>query len=155
MVTIEPTTDLNLLADLCEEVQTLHHTLYPDIFKPYSKAGVLEGLKYVFGKGNATAFVAILDGKPVGYIAVVKSDIAETPYAYARTIVSIDQLLVLHGHRGKGIGNILMDRAEAYALEQGINRMELSHWAENENAAAFFMGHGFSYASQRMFKQVG
>lgn len=154
MAITETTSDLNLLAKLCEEVQTLHHKLYPDIFKPYSKADVLAGLQYVFGKGNATAFVAILDERPVGYVIVVKNEIAETPYAYGRYILSVDQLLVLDGYRGRGIGNLLMERAEAFALEHNIARIELSHWAENENAAAFFMGHGYSYASQRMFKLV-
>lgn len=154
MAITETTSDLNLLAELCEEVQTLHHKLYSDIFKPYSKADVLAGLQYVFGKSNAVAFLAMLEGKAVGYVVMVKSDVAETPYAYARTILSIDQILVLLGYRGKGIGNILMDRAEAYAQQQGIQRIELSHWAENENAAAFFIGHGYSYASQRMFKLV-
>jgi hypothetical protein len=40
MIKVLETKDYNLIAEMNEEVQLLHHKLYPEIFKPYNNIEV-------------------------------------------------------------------------------------------------------------------
>ena len=82
---------------------------------------------------RGTMFVAELDGAMVGNLGM------EVPgYKVAELA-----MLVRDGHRGQGIGSALLERAIAFAREQGCHKVALQHWPHNEAAHRLYEKYGF------------
>jgi ribosomal protein S18 acetylase RimI-like enzyme len=103
-------------------------------------------LEYMFSECEATngkVFVAELENKIVGFVSVwakVESDaIDEKPTEYA----FISDVVVLPGYRGKGIGRLIMEKAERYAVDQGATTIRLAVLAKNDTARSLYYSYGF------------
>ena len=55
MIEIKETKDPILLATLNEEIQTYHHTIHPNIFKPYDKEAILSFFVTTLNSENTAA----------------------------------------------------------------------------------------------------
>ncbi len=154
MTEIIETTDCQILAELNEEIQTLHYDLYPDQFKPYNFEMVEQAFEHFLDDGEAKAYVAMQDKVPVGYIIFKLKDSIESAFKYSSRTIYIDQVLVLENYKGAGIGEQLMDKAYAFAREHEVDRIELDHWSMNLTARYFFDKHGFQYYNERMYKEL-
>lgn len=88
-------------------------------------------------------FVAEEGGRVVGFVSVwakVKSRaIEEREYEYAY----VSDLVVLDGHRGRGLGRALLDRAEQHARAEGATLLRIAVLARNAGARALYEGFGF------------
>ncbi len=91
-----------------------------------------------------TVFVAELQGKPAGYVALEESD----------TSLRIEQLCVHPAHEEEGIGGQLLDWAEGYAISTGASRLEIVVEAGNDRAAAFYRRRGFAPAGPDLLELV-
>lgn len=151
MIAIQPTKDPILLGSLCEQVQDLHHRLYPQLFKPYDRAGITAFFETLVVQENVKAFVATRNGEIAGHMLLLLHDKPESPFTYARRYVELDQILVLKEHRGHQVGEKLVAFAKEYAESLGISRIELNHWTANDGARAFFARSGFQYCKEVMF----
>lgn len=151
MITIRPTTDPILLGTLCEQVQDLHHRMYPELFKPYDRKGITAFFEALLVQDHVKAFVADRNGEIAGHILLLLHDKPESPFAYARKYMELDQILVLKAHRGHKVGEKLVAFAKEYAESLGITRIELNHWTANDGARAFFARSGFRYCKEVMF----
>jgi ribosomal protein S18 acetylase RimI-like enzyme len=80
-----------------------------------------------------TVFVAELQGKPAGYVAIEESDFS----------LRIEQLCVHPAHEEEGIGGQLLEWAEGYAISVGAERLEILVESGNDRAASFYRGRGF------------
>ncbi|HEY6162922.1 MAG TPA: GNAT family N-acetyltransferase [Bacteroidia bacterium] len=147
---ILPSTDHSLLAALNEEAQTLHHKLYPQLFKPYNKTEASEFFKKTLGDKDAKAFVVFENGQALGYIFLFIKVIPENTFIHAKHFILLDQVSVLEKHRGRGIGKLLIDHAISFARSLHLNRIELNHWSLNEPARNFFNKCGFEYFNEKM-----
>lgn len=58
-------------------------------------------------------------------------------------------LAVAEGHRSRGLGSTLLDRAVALALEHGVRSLFLEVRASNERAAALYESYGFRVITVR------
>ncbi|WP_369015749.1 GNAT family N-acetyltransferase [Gimesia maris] len=58
---------------------------------------------------------------------------------------------VLPEFRGQGIGNQLLERAMAHAWEQGLKRLELEVFADNEVALNLYRKHGYQVEGVKRF----
>lgn len=154
MVEIRSCTDYRLLAEMNEEIQTLHHTSYPGIFKPYDKEAILEFFKNTLTKEGVVAYIAVDQGAIIGYVLLFKMHIADNPFQYARTSVLLDQILVSKNHQAKGVGRLLMAAVFAFAKSNEIERIELNHWTQNASARTFFHACGFEYYNEKMWHIV-
>lgn len=154
MSQISETKNALLLASLNEEIQELHHRLYPDKFKPYNKIPIERAFEEMLGRGDAKAFVALHKGMAVGYVLVVLKEIPENPFQNGQKHLLVDQLVVLKEHRGLGIGKMLLDHALLFATGQGASCVQLNHWAANNEARSFFSKHGFSCCREIMERQL-
>src|SRR5918997_939149 len=83
-------------------------------------------------------FVAEEGGRVVGFVSVwakMKSRvIEEREYEYAY----VSDLVVLEGHRGRGLGRALLRRAEEHARSQGANVLRIAVLARNAGALAIY-----------------
>lgn len=145
MITLAPTRDAQLLALLNKDVQDLHHRLQPHIFKPWDQDSIASALKTMLQSADLLAFVAKVDGQHAGYILLKVIEKDENAFAYADRMIYIDQISVKNEFRGQGIGRILVEKAFEVAREEGITKIQLDHWTNNEGARAFFGKNGFAY----------
>lgn len=154
MVNIIETRDHELLAVLNEEMQTWHHLNYPAIFRPYDREAMARTFQSFFNRPQSHAYLAVEDGKCLGYLFLFVHLMPETAFMYAYQAMHIDQVLVLEHARSRGIGKLLLDEAELMARNLGINRIDMNHWAQNELAHSFFSRNGFISYNERMYKML-
>jgi ribosomal protein S18 acetylase RimI-like enzyme len=154
MITISPTRDSNLLAELNREVQDLHHRLQPEVFKPWEHESIAKALKEMLQSADLLAFVARYEEQKAGYILLRVMESPENAFAFADRLIYIDQISVKVEFRGKGIGKALVNRALEVAREEGITKVSLDHWTINEGARTFFGKAGFKYYNERMELQL-
>jgi diamine N-acetyltransferase len=153
-ITIRETMDSQQLAALSEQVQQLHHELYPAIFKPFDHAAIAGFFETLFVEREAKAFLAVEGEAVLGYVLLIITDTKENPFQYQRSFVTLDQLLVLEEHRGKGVAKLLIEQAIAYTREQQVDRIELNHWTMNHAARACFNRNGFRYSRESMYMDL-
>jgi diamine N-acetyltransferase len=152
MIEIKATEDHELLASLNGEVQELHHHLYPQIFKPFNKAAVAEALRTFLENKSCTAFIAWDGSVAVGYMIVFLRSSGDNAFHYDVRTLYVDQIGVLSEHRNKGVGNLLLKKAEELAAEVNAQRLELDHWSANTVAATFFRRKGYVNCKERLWK---
>jgi ribosomal protein S18 acetylase RimI-like enzyme len=87
---------------------------------------------YFSGKGGAL-WAAEAAGEIVGVVGV----------APGAGFWEICKMYVARAHRGSGLANALLGRAEAHAREAGAARLELWSDTRFERAHAFYAGHGY------------
>lgn len=154
MVKIIETKDFELISALNEEIQTLHHNLYPEVFKPYNKTNVDDFFKSIVNNEDALIFLALENEIPVGYALLFQMKANDNPFQYSRNYLLLDQLLVLKNHHNKGIGTLLMEATMDFAQKQGLKTIELNHWTDNELARKFFNKHDFQYFNEKMSRKL-
>ncbi len=80
--------------------------------------------------------VADVDGKVTGMVTVqILISTAE-----GRPAGIVEDLVVLDGYRGQGIGTALLDAVDAWALQHGIERLQLLADKTNARALDFYTG---------------
>jgi RimJ/RimL family protein N-acetyltransferase len=78
-------------------------------------------------------FVAETDGRIVGHIGL---------HLAGYGVVTLG-MLVLEGHRGKGVGTALMAQGVEWARAAGAHKVALEVWPDNEAALALYQRQGF------------
>lgn len=154
MLTIRQTSDADFLATLNKEVQEHHHTMYPEIFRPYVKEEIAKAIKKMLGGREAQAYVAYEGEEPAGYALIFISRFNQNAFQHARSAMQVDQFAVLSKFRRKGVGKQLMEFLEEIARKEKLSRIDLNHWEKNEEARGFFGKEGFKYYNSRMYKAV-
>jgi ribosomal protein S18 acetylase RimI-like enzyme len=91
-----------------------------------------------------TVFVAELDGRPAGYVALEAEGDA----------VRIEQLFVSPEHEGEGVGRQLLEYAEGFAISRGARILQVVVEGDNRRALSFYCGRGFTEASAGLFQLV-
>ena len=86
---------------------------------------------------DAAVFVAEDDGRVVGRLSV-----ARDPHRASSHVADLG-LMVAAGHRRRGIGRALLERAVAWAREAGIRKLELHVFPWNEPAIRLYEQFGY------------
>lgn len=86
---------------------------------------------------NDSHFVALLDGKVVGWCDVIRKQQAAVRH------IGVLGMGVHPAHRHQGIGTQLIQTTIAQAWARGITRIELTVRADNLAAIALYKRHGF------------
>ncbi len=71
--------------------------------------------------------------------------------------IEVQSILVDRVHRGRGVGKLLMERAESYAAGRGLDRVTLSSRVHLEGAHRFYKALGYEVSRQSYFfgKKLG
>ena len=88
----------------------------------------------------ASAWIALVRGKPAGYLLAVYVFSLE----HLGLTAEIDEFFVLPSARGKGLGDALLSAAEAEFTRRGCTNVSLQLGKGNEGARVFYRAHGYA-----------
>jgi len=83
--------------------------------------------------------VAEISGKVVGFISII---FYKTVFHKGGTAL-INELIITHSERGKGIGQKLIRRAKEEAIARGMDEIEVGTEKTNQAAQEFYRKNGF------------
>jgi ribosomal protein S18 acetylase RimI-like enzyme len=141
--------DAGAITALALEVQDWHVAGRPDIFKPGS-ADMAPEIAARMESEHQFYWVAILDGRTVGYAYARVIDEPENRWKYASRILILDQMGVAGQCRRLGAGARLWEAVREMAVAQHVDRVVLNVWAFNESARRFYESVGFTPFHTRM-----
>jgi GNAT superfamily N-acetyltransferase len=96
-------------------------------------------LSRILLRNDQQFFVADLDNRAVGWVHVVLAE-----YVDAEAFVVIAGLVVDRNYRRRGIGRVLMDRAEIWARERGCSIVRLTSSSTRTTAHRFYENLGYT-----------
>lgn len=147
--------DAEIISDLNADVQGLHHQAMPHFFKPPSAGSFPPALvRQLMVFPDSFFFLALEDGRPVGYLYAQVRRLPENPLRYALNMVYIEQIGVQPESQGKGHGRRLLEAAANLARRAGIGLLALDTWSFNKQAHAAFYAFGFESYNLRMWMDV-
>jgi ribosomal protein S18 acetylase RimI-like enzyme len=142
--------DIAALAGLCAQVHALHVAWRPETFRPASSEEMEALFRDWLGLDGYRAYLAVEDGRPVGYIVARVVDRPGNVLMHPRRFLDVEQIGVVPEMRRRGVGRALIQKAREFALERGLRRIELNVWAENAEARRAFESWGFQALTGRM-----
>jgi GNAT superfamily N-acetyltransferase len=97
---------------------------------------------------NARALVAVAGGKVLGFATVHLRDTLNHPTPIAQlTLLVVDERV-----RSRGVGRVLVERAETWARERGARRMTITTGLDRARAHAFYEKIGYTHTGRRYGK---
>ena len=93
----------------------------------------------IAARPTVASFIAWLDDAPVGLVNCVEG----FSTFKSRPLMNIHDLAVLPGHRGMGIGQALLQRAQAHAQSRGCCKLTLEVLTGNGRALRSYAQFGF------------
>ena len=103
-----------------------------------SPADVSARLSRMLGREDQQFLVAELDGRPVGWIHVSVAEYLETG-AFA----AVNGLVVDRDVRSRGVGQLLLERAEEWARDRDVPLIRLWSTTSREGAHRFYERQGY------------
>ena len=146
--------DADVLLALNADVQAVHATAIPWLFKPpgpqtFPPAAV----KDLLAEPDNLVFIAEVDGIAAGYAYAKIQQWPETSFTHACDMIYLHHLSVNPAHRRHGVGSALIAAVRAAATEIGIALIALDVWTFNEEARAFFRRRGFAAYNERLWSR--
>ncbi len=80
---------------------------------------------------------------------------AASAYVVPRTTATLQSLLVTEGVRGTGVGRELMDAAERWAAERGVDELKAKTWELPEGPLSFYEALGYRTLRRDLVKSLG
>ncbi|WP_277554254.1 GNAT family N-acetyltransferase [Halobaculum limi] len=138
-----------------EDVEGIRATAHASLTASYGHALstdlIDEAVENWYGEESLSE--ALTDENAVFVVAVEEGDVVGVVQSYfvnrREPVGELDWLHVHPDHRGKGIGDDLLARAETELLERGAERIEGRVLAANEAGAEFYEGEGFTDIGER------
>lgn len=101
---------------------------------------------------DAACFVAVVAGEPIGFA----SGRLEPSNAFCLVAgAQLGSLFVRPGHRGHGVGELLVDAFLKWARANGAERVTVSAFARNEGGLRFYERAGFEPQSVTLQHTLG
>jgi ribosomal protein S18 acetylase RimI-like enzyme len=108
-------------------------------------------LKRRLKKRKDVLFKAVEKGKIVGYVRLTVKK--ENPI-YDNAFLTVCDLIVDEGHRGKGVGSALLEKCFSYAKRKGNKALRVSAYAKNARALSLYKKKGFRDFHVTLQKQL-
>ena len=131
--------DLDGLNRLLYQVEDVHRTGRPDLFKLHEKKYTDDELIELIGDDSRPIFVAVDEADYVmGYAFCIFEDHRPDHCLTDITALYIDDLCVDETLRGQHIGRQIYDYVVAFARESGCYHVTLNVWECNPTARKFY-----------------
>ena len=129
--------DLPRVGELLLQVNEVHHTIRPDLFKTNSRKYTDDELRAIFRDPATPVFVYEAGGEVLGYAFCVLQTRRGNNLVDGKTLY-LDDLCVDEAARGRGIGTALYRFVLDYAKKIGCHNVTLNVWEGNDAALAFY-----------------
>lgn len=126
--------DLPSVVDLMKELREVAHGEQVSLNDVNKVFEIMETLPEIY-----LNMVAEISGRVVGFISVI---FYKTVFHKGGTAL-INELIITESERGKGIGELLVQRAENEARRRGLDEIEVGTEKTNEAAQKFYRKCGF------------
>jgi ribosomal protein S18 acetylase RimI-like enzyme len=147
--------DYNSLCELFDEIDTLHRDNLPHIFqKPSGAAREPDYYLELIADENVALFVADAGKQLVGFVHALVRDTPAFPVFITRRYAIVDGIAVKSGFQNHGIGRILMDKMQEWAIAKGATSIELNVYEFNTSAISFYERLGYRTFSRKMSKEL-
>ncbi len=147
--------DYESLLPLFEDIDAQHRRRHPERFqKPAGPARERDFFLAALADEQVGFFVAEANGDLVGHVHVVVREMPPVPILKPRCFAHIDEIVVKAAYQGQGVGHLLMEQAETWAIAQGATAIELGVYEFNQQAQDFYRALGYSTFHRRMGKEL-
>jgi len=147
--------DYENLFDLFDEIDSLHRENLPRRFKKAnSPAREKDYFLGLIENGNHGLFVAETGKELVGFAHVAINDAPPFPIVVPQRFAVLDSIVVKASHQQHGVGRLLMDKMQAWAIGKGATSIELNVYEFNEIAISFYEKLGYRTLSRKMSKEL-
>jgi len=147
-------TDYPALIEIIAELEKQHVDAVPQVFRTMSYQEQVRDLDSILADEKLGLFVAERGSTVLGYIHLALHDEETRGGLLARRYVKIRDLAVAGKYQKSGAGSALMQAAESWARERGIDTLELIVWEFNRGAFAFYQKIGYVTTSHHMWKHI-
>lgn len=130
--------DIPGIIELLKQVGQVHHEGRPDIFRPGTQKYDENEVAEIIKNPQAPVFVAVKDGKVLGYCFCVLTEHHGERAMTDRKELYIDDLCVDEGCRGQGVGKILYGEVVRFAKRINCAFITLNVWCCNAPAMLFY-----------------
>ncbi len=129
-----------VLPEDAPEISELSHQLG----YPISGKETIQNIINLRQSKNDEAFVAIQEQKVIGWIGVsYKISLESVP------LCEIHGLVVHEQYRSRGIGKMLIKKAQEWSRDRGINKLRLRCNIKRAEAISFYQNYGFNEVKQQ------
>ena len=143
--------DHDALCALFDQLDAVHRDARPDFFRAFDgPARTCEQVEqWLVGPGS-TVLVVEGDAGVIGLAVLVSRAASGFAGAVPRHVVEVDNLVVGHDWRGRGVGRCLLDAALEWSRERGASHLEVAVHAFNSDAKRFYERFGFADSIHRL-----
>jgi diamine N-acetyltransferase len=143
------------LAKLYDELNTMHVKALPHLFvKPSKTPQDLAYIRGILKNNDAVLFVAQSGEKTIGFIEATIRQPPDHPEAVKKNYAYVNDICVKKEYRRSSVGKKLMEAVEKWAIESGLDQIELNVWDFNKRGLAFFENRGFKPLHHIMEKNL-
>ena len=135
-------TDIPGMIRLLQQVGQVHHDIRPDLFREGAQKYSEEDLAALLQDQTRPIFVAVEDGRMLGYCFCVIEEVKDNPVLRDVKSLYIDDLCVDETIRGRHVGSRLYDHVCGYAKSIGCRSVTLNVWCGNDSAMKFYESRG-------------
>lgn len=148
--------DFTCIDELFRQGDDLHHAGVPTVFKrPSTPARSSDFYQaWLDRPSEVVAFVAEDGDEIIGVLHAYIRQPPNFPLFRHRHYLQIDSMVMHEAYRHQGIGSMLLSAAETWALERGLDRVELNVFDFNRDAVDFYKNRGFRHLSHQMYKEL-
>lgn len=136
-------------------LQRFEHEIEPDRrIDAAAGADFMAVLKSRIMERDGIAWIAEVDGKPAGWCVCLDEQDEVYVEAALRRIFTVQELFVAAAYRGIGVGQALLQAAEAEARRRGCPRLAIGVLEANGQAQKTYEAFGFRNQSRWMIKPL-
>lgn len=147
--------DYDSLCGLFSEIDSLHRDHLPRIFqRPKGAAREHDYYLGLIADENVAFLVAEAGENLVGFVHAIVREPPALPVFVPRRYALVDSIVVRSGFQNRGIGTMLMDEVEGWAIAKGSASVELNVYEFNETAISFYTRLGYQTLSRKMSKEL-
>lgn len=147
--------DYRNLCELFDELDKYHRNNLPHIFKkPDGPVREEDYYLELIANENVGFLIAETDESVVGFVHAIIREAPAIPIFVHRRYARINSIVVKSEFQNYGIGKILMDKIQTWAIAKGAESIELNVYGFNENAISFYESLGYKEISLRMSKDL-
>ncbi|MGA3093917.1 MAG: GNAT family N-acetyltransferase [Dehalococcoidales bacterium] len=147
-------TDYPALIEIIAELEKQHVDGVPQVFREESYEEKVHDLDSIFAEPRDVLLVTERDSAILGYIHLSIIEAEKLGMLKPRRYVKIRDLAVAGKYQKSGVGSALMQVAERWASERGIDTIELNVWEFNRGVFAFYQKLGYVTSSYHMWKHI-